>query len=67
MYVDNLKAEGFTPERAKALSEAFDILHAAIASLDRGSMKQFFSLPMETRLANFAQSEDLVDMTSYYK
>jgi hypothetical protein len=65
MYADSLKNEGLTPERAAAITGALDTLHAALAKLDRNSLKQFFSLPLETRLANYAQAEGLMDITSF--
>ena len=62
-YTENLKVEGLTAERAEKISEAFDVLHAAIAKLDTSSRMQFFSTSLETRLVEFAQVEGLMDIT----
>ncbi len=63
-YIDNLKSEGFTVERAESISTALDELHSALSKLDKKHLKQFLSLPLETRLANYAQAEGLMDLTS---
>jgi len=40
-YIDDLKAEGLTPERATAISNALDGLHSALSKLDKQNLKQF--------------------------
>lgn len=63
-YTERLKSEGFTNERAETVSDALNTLHAALSKLDRQHLKQFFSLPTETRLSNYAQAEGLMDLSS---
>ena len=63
-YKDDLIKEGFTSERATGIYYAIETLHCALSKLDRKSLDQFFTVPVEARLANFAESEGFRILTS---
>ena len=63
IYADQLAGEGFTRERAESISQALDTLHCSLSALDFEHITRFFSVPLETRLSNFAKAEGVRDVT----
>lgn len=62
-YATQLIHEGITFGNAHDLSVALDLLHSAIAHLDKEARELFFAVPLEQRLSNYAIEEDLDDVT----
>jgi hypothetical protein len=63
IYAEQLVKEGFTKERAESISQALDTLHGSLSALDFESVNRFFTVPLETRLSNFAKAEGVRDVT----
>ena len=62
-YKDSLINEGFTPERAEAVSNALDTLHSAVSKLDSAGRARFFETSLEQRLSDYAIQEGISDVT----
>lgn len=63
LYADQLVKEGFTKERAESISNALDVLHGSLSALDFENINRVFSIPLETRLSDFAKCEGVRDVT----
>lgn len=63
-FKDDLIKEGFTNERATSVYYAMETLHCALSKLDQRNLDQFFTVPVETRLTNFAEAEGFRILTS---
>ena len=64
-YTETLIKEGFTPERAKVIAEALDVLHSAVSKLDSTGRARFFETPLEQRLSDYAVQEGVTDVTKW--
>lgn len=65
-YKESLISEGFTPERAEAISNALDTLHSATSKLDSVGRARFFETPLEQRLSDYAVQEGVTDVTKWF-
>ena len=62
-YRNTLREEGLADTRVYSLADAIEMLHAAMCKLDNGNLALFRSKTIEQRLQEYAQTEQLRDVT----